>query len=303
MSSWSPTDKEDVASVTTKEKTVVVETRTLRVPRGSYLSLNEEDSKEDDSSWQGCWKEDGLLCLEHAILEHVSRGLGMLAEASSPFKTQVVRLGGRERTEEDGIVAWVETLTAPLVPSIALSDQLSIQMPQELELAAQLSTAVDSVKRQRSTGPYQQTSSYPQQLQQGVRSDGTDGVVSSTGEVAMVDEDVMEMVRSQARKARGVEAWYWLKQDIQHAATLFAEEVFRQTTPQEAPGISGGGWWPFGVVNGIADEAAAPAPVDLTVKLELLEKGKCPRFHLDKVSQACTMRLRVGSRSCHLANM
>lgn len=275
MSSWSQTDK-DLVSVTAKEKTVVVETKTLRVPLSTCLSPNEKGSEEDDTSRQICWEEHGLICLERVIPENVLRGLEILAEASSPFKTKVVRLGGRERAEEGGIVACVETLIAPLVPSIALSDQPSFQVPDELESVAQLCNTLDSVERQLPTSPHQQD----------VQSYGTDGIVSSTTEVAMSDKDVAEIVRLQARKACGVEAWCWLKEDIKVAATLFAEEGFRQATPQGASSVEGGAWFPFSVINGIADEAATPETVDVTVKLELLEKGKCPRLHLDKVCQA-----------------
>lgn len=56
------------------------------------------------------------------------------------------------------------------------------------------------------------------------------------------------------------EAVRWLTTDIERVASLFARQA--------------------SIVSG-----AAVSSSELTVKLELLNKGKCPRFHLDKVNR------------------
>lgn len=70
--------------------------------------------------------------------------------------------------------------------------------------------------------------------------------------------------RFEAREA----AARWLKADVKRVASVFAREVAYAWSLR-----------PGGVPAGVGDEES----VDLTVKLELLRKGKCPRFHLDKV--------------------
>ena len=59
----------------------------------------------------------------------------------------------------------------------------------------------------------------------------------------------------------------WLTADIDSVARLFAREVANSSTP-----------WP-----GLTVAAKEGGEIDLTVKLELLKKGKCPRYHLDRV--------------------
>lgn len=64
-----------------------------------------------------------------------------------------------------------------------------------------------------------------------------------------------------------VEALRWLKADVKRIARIFAREVSSDARC--------GGWFKAGKEEG--------ERMDVTVKLELLKKGKCPRFHLDKV--------------------
>lgn len=62
------------------------------------------------------------------------------------------------------------------------------------------------------------------------------------------------------------DSWRWLQTDVKRVANVFAEEVLGLTDELRA-GLT----------------AERQEGVDVTVKLELLGKGKCPRFHLDKV--------------------
>lgn len=68
-----------------------------------------------------------------------------------------------------------------------------------------------------------------------------------------------------------LEAVRWLKGDVERIASLFSREVSAVEAPW--PG------WPRVVAakRGVGE-------TDVTVKIELLRKGKCPRFHLDRVS-------------------
>lgn len=70
-----------------------------------------------------------------------------------------------------------------------------------------------------------------------------------------------------------VEALRWLKADVKRIARVFAREI------SSDPGSGG-------VTAGRECEEGGGGRggiIDVTVKLELLRKGKCPRFHLDKV--------------------
>lgn len=74
--------------------------------------------------------------------------------------------------------------------------------------------------------------------------------------------------------SESIEALRWLKTDVKRIARVFAREVSsdpgcERVTAGREEGEEGGE-----VEGGI---------IDVTVKLELLKKGKCPRFHLDKV--------------------
>lgn len=93
----------------------------------------------------------------------------------------------------------------------------------------------------------------------------------------MTDVGTPKLVRWQSRKGYAAEAWRWLKQDIELAVVLFAEEASRHLTSDAS--ITLVGLRAAGGGDGVPDAAG----VDVTVKLELLEEGKCPRFHLDKV--------------------
>lgn len=63
-------------------------------------------------------------------------------------------------------------------------------------------------------------------------------------------------------------AWRWLQADVKRVAGVFAQQVLELTDD---------------ICAGLPNTAVQQDAVDVTVKLELLRKGKCPRFHLDKV--------------------
>lgn len=63
-------------------------------------------------------------------------------------------------------------------------------------------------------------------------------------------------------------AWRWLQEDVKRVTNVFAQEVLELTDD---------------ICTGLPVMAEQQDVVDVTVKLELLSKGKCPRFHLDKV--------------------
>ncbi|CAM9811166.1 unnamed protein product [Sphacelaria rigidula] len=252
---------------TTTRNTDFVETSTLQVPLNSYLSSREEihqgGNDESSSRQPSFWREHGLLCLERTIPADVSRGLHLLVKGSSPFKSiQVVaprggegRGGGGGDGSSNNVEHWTETLTAPLIPAMAVLNIPSFE----------------------SSGELQQ----PAQMNNGSQTDMGAMFLSSTGELrGMTEDDMVEIVSLQAQKSRGVEAWHWLKEDVEQAANLFADEVLRQATAQEhAPSVFSSWLLPRDAIDGNAGGEAG----HVSVKLELLERGKCPRFHLDKV--------------------
>ena len=76
---------------------------------------------------------------------------------------------------------------------------------------------------------------------------------------------------SRMQGAESIEALRWLKADVKRIAGVFAREV------SSDPGCEG-------ITAGKEEEwEEGGGGIDVTVKLELLSKGKCPRFHLDKV--------------------
>lgn len=63
-------------------------------------------------------------------------------------------------------------------------------------------------------------------------------------------------------------AWRWLQTDVKRVANVFTQEMLELTDD---------------ICAGLGNAAEQQDVADITVKLELLSKGKCPRFHLDKV--------------------
>lgn len=94
--------------------------------------------------------------------------------------------------------------------------------------------------------------------------------VTSSDRVPQAEKNVLSVALNSEELAEPIEdAVIWLRDDISNVAKLFAQEV--------------AGWsasWPRFDMTVKGKEGGE---VGLTVKLELLRKGKCPRYHLDKV--------------------
>lgn len=87
------------------------------------------------------------------------------------------------------------------------------------------------------------------------------------------------------------EALRWLKEDVRRVADVFSREV-SSVMAAEAAFASGE------IVVGTSATKLMrqdETPSDITVKLELLKRGKCPRFHLDKVSLGSNWGTAVGN--------
>lgn len=86
------------------------------------------------------------------------------------------------------------------------------------------------------------------------------------------NQDLGSIPQQQHLSVETHEAVRWLKADIKRVASLFAREAFILSTVA-MPSSEGG----------TLGSTAVKRLDEVTVKLELLKKGKCPRFHLDKV--------------------
>ena len=73
-----------------------------------------------------------------------------------------------------------------------------------------------------------------------------------------------------------IEALRWLKADVKRIARVFAQEI---SSDPGSGGVTAG-------KEGGEGGGGEGGVIDVTVKLELLRKGKCPRFHLDKVRRS-----------------
>ena len=200
--------------------------------------------------------EYGLLCLERAMPDELMRGLGLLADVTAPFKAEALHCSG-----EEGGGKWLDVLTDPFL--IAVSDILSLKTSssQKNGLREEEQEGDDFVgwrradlRRERLSSPH----------------DGLELEVDETRE-----------------SENGMEALRWLKADIKRIARIFAREV---SSDARCKGVTAGRWEGEGERE---EEEEEEEMIDITVKLELLRKGKCPRFHLDKVIKFNVLGLQL----------
>lgn len=218
--------------------------------------------------------------------DYILNSLAILADTAVPFKVQLLRGVGTgqghsrsqmqrkgQRPEYDG---WSENLTVPLtvIPS-AESYQCSIQTNDGSDYDyGQRPPRVPTVDRRQNHQRMQQRHNYKDSPVTFQRSP-TYTIVDS------VERSPLQPTTTQASE----EARRWLTTDIERVAELFAQEMSRELSGTEQDGsmvvpLHAG-------VGGVVIEKQACC-MDVTVKLELLKKGKCPRFHLDKVTENIT---------------
>lgn len=159
-----------------------------------------------------------------------------------------------ERTIPEEILRGLENLSYSSEPF-----KLEAVRGDELAWAESLTSALTSLsehKRGAADRHHADNKALPESLRDSEPSLGSTGNPQSAGGASCGGRDALEAAR-------------WLAGDVKRVAGLFAKEASRLSP----------------------DASGEPSPrgpdtgVDVTVKLELLERGKCPRLHLDKVSR------------------
>lgn len=246
------------------ESPIQIQTQTLHAPLEIFENMRQaakipDDEQQDhDVTTTEAADAAGLLCLERPIPVEVLRGLGHLANAKAPFKVEVLRAGGGSGFNNDNKEGWVDALTANI--SKLCSCRSSTLAGEEL----------DPGRRNQEFFPPDQ----PEEAQfwensgKG-RNRRTAEVVDSFATAGGLDSFASPQQRQFAAEAQ--DAVRWLKADIKRVASLFAREASALPAAATSSFDNGG----RGAIWGRRD--------DMMVKLELMKKGKCPRFHLDKV--------------------
>ncbi|CBJ48457.1 conserved unknown protein [Ectocarpus siliculosus] len=187
----------------------------------------------------------GLLCLERQIPDQILRGLEELADNATPFKVEVLRPGSR-RGDSDDADNEGDGWLDNLVASIGNSSSSSNAGGRD---NAGEEPRSENLARRRIQGEILQDDASPLHPK-----------------LPNLQQQLDVKAQAAAR---------WLKADIKRVARIFAREI---SVLSDEPGETS--------LLGIATEPLArkdKRTVDVTVKLELLTRGKCPRFHLDKV--------------------
>lgn len=188
----------------------------------------------------------GLLCLERQIPDQVLRGLEELADNATPFKVEVLR-PGRRQGDSDGAAKEGEGWLDKLAAGIGSSSSSS------------------NADGRDNAGEERRSENLARRVQ---------------GATLQHGENLLHPKLPRLQQQLDVEAQAavsWLKADIKRVARIFAREI---SVLSDEPGETA-----------VLDSATEPlarkdeSAVDMTVKLELLKRGKCPRFHLDKVKK------------------
>eukprot|EP00903_Cladosiphon_okamuranus_P008883 g8505.t1 len=236
------------------ENPIQIQTQTVQAQLDSFENTRqtadnlEEDEEEHDVTATRAADSAGLLCLERAVPAEVLRGLEHLANITAPFKVEVVRAGGEMGVDNDGKEGWLDTLTAN-ISKLGISSSSSLTC-EESDLGwKQEYLSSDQVEEEQ----FLEKSWKGRNRRKPKR------------------KDSMASPPQRQLAAESHAAVRWLKADIKRLGSLFA----REASVLSAAAISSFGDGYRRAVGDCRDT--------LTVKLELLNKGKCPRFHLDKV--------------------
>ncbi|CAM9695481.1 unnamed protein product [Scytosiphon promiscuus] len=280
ISSWLPgADREEKRA--DEQNSIQVATQTLRAPFDSFEApqpdasgpLYQESKQQQQQQRKSVTEEAarlaGLLCLERSIPGDVLSGLEHLAGDAAPFKVEVLRAGGGRRSGgdtrwyssddadgDDVDDGWLETLVNPLGSS---SSSSSSSAP--LDAAGQQRSNVSARKGRSQEMTPTASPTHPPAAD------------------ARLDVQPADLRRQQLGVDGAQEAVRWLKEDVRRVANVFAREVLAVMAAEAASA-------PGEIVEGLGAEQLVKeddSPADVTVKLELLKRGKCPRFHLDKV--------------------
>lgn len=240
------------------------ESQTLHAPiqRFETPKLSSGPRSPDIESDATCefGKEYGLLCLEREVPEDVSSALEQVADSADPFKVEVLR----SHTQDDE--SWLDTLVSEPFSAAAVDP--------EIRPLRMLSQTEKSQQRQVKDNAVGEVSEATHTARRKTILPDRDSVEAPTA--AHQQHQQRQQVSSVTDKAVR-----WLKMDVKRVANIFVQEITSLNQGVHAVGAT--------VAAAPAFPAAARAggdggdAVDVTVKLELLKKGKCPRFHLDKV--------------------
>lgn len=215
---------------------IQIQTQTLHAPLESFENMRqaaESQGQQQHDITTGALGSAGLLCLERSMPSEVLRGLGHLANVTTPFKVEVLRAGGGLGVNDDDKEGWLDTLT----------EESGLGRSQDVCSSGQADEALFLENSSRG-----RNRRMPQQV----------GSLASMPQRQQLAAEVREAVR-------------WLKADVKRVASLFT----REASALSAASATAAATSLCGAVGKRRD--------DVTVKLELLNKGKCPRFHLDKV--------------------
>ncbi|CAM9824287.1 unnamed protein product [Ectocarpus sp. 12 AP-2014] len=248
ISSWLTGVDREHRQPSHQQKAVQVTTQTLHTPLERFENTQFAEHPRGGVAAEGAGAARlaaGLLCLEREIPDQILRGLEELADNAAPFKVEVLRPGSR-RGDSDDAGNEGEGWLDKIAASIGNSISSSNAGGRDNEGEERQS---ENLARRRVQGETLQDyesplNPYVPSLQQ------------------QLDVEAQAAVR-------------WLKADVKRVARIFAREI--SVLSDEPGGTS---------LLGAAREPLArkdEKTVDVTVKLELLKKGKCPRFHLDKV--------------------
>eukprot|EP00752_Nemacystus_decipiens_P016173 g14466.t1 len=239
------------------ESSIQILTQTLHAPLESFENMRqaaetleqEQDHDVATAVVAGAANAAGLLCLERSLPAEVLHGLEHLTNVTAPFKAEVFRagvgLGVNNANNEDEL----DSLTADFGKIRSRSASTLNGAALDLRLCDQEFSPPDQAEEAQFLENSRQRRNW------------------RTAE--RVDSFALMPQRQLADEAP--EAVRWLTADIKRVASLFA----REASALSVAGISSLGDGKVGAVEG--------GRAGVTVKLELLNKGKCPRFHLDKV--------------------
>ncbi|CAM9600282.1 unnamed protein product [Ectocarpus fasciculatus] len=231
-----------------KQKSVQVTTQTLRTPLESFEKTQLAEHRRGGEAAQEAGAARlaaGLLCLERPIPDQILRGLEELADNATPFKVEVLRPGGRQGGFDDTDNEG-EGWLDKLAASIGNSSSSSNARRKDDEGEERRS---ENVSRRR--------------IQEEILQDGDSQLHPKLPNLQQqLDVEAQAAVR-------------WLKADIKRVARIFAREISVLTDEicEETALFS----------SAMEPLARDESTIDVAVKLELLKRGKCPRFHLDKV--------------------
>ncbi|CAM9171815.1 unnamed protein product, partial [Pylaiella littoralis] len=266
------------------QNSIQIETQTLYAPLESFEKTQANHRTHQQQQQRGVAAEEtgpaaGLWCLERPIPEEVLRGLGRFVDDTAPFMVEALRAGGSRGIDNnhDYDEGWLDTLTAGI--NTLGGSYASANTGGEFGLDRQhyLPPNDGSEERRRlgNSGRRSNVSRTSTQQQKG----------------SVASDQNLDLMQHQQLEIEPQESVRWLKADIKRVANLFAREV----SVILAAAVSSSGQGTVGaagkeqVMEEEEEEEEEDCAADVTVKLELLKKGKCPRFHLDKARTLTSM--------------